>query len=130
MVMYKKVIVTTLILGLAASQISGQCNTAPVVKGESVDAFRDEVWLDVLANDGDQDGNSLTVTSVSTTCAATVDVDNDVVVLTPSPVLTGDCQVDYTVSDGQDNATGRVVVRFASDIFSDSFETGTVEAWQ
>jgi outer membrane protein OmpA-like peptidoglycan-associated protein len=67
--------------------------------------------LDVLANDRDDDGNPLTIISVTQPAGGTVENFGDLVSFTPNPDFVGDTWFDYTVSDGQGGeSTARVTV--------------------
>ncbi|OQX12316.1 MAG: hypothetical protein BWK80_43840 [Desulfobacteraceae bacterium IS3] len=67
------------------------------------------VTIDVLENDGDPNGNPLTITSVTKPANGTVVIDNggtpddpsdDRVIYTPKPGFVGTDSFDYTISDG------------------------------
>ncbi|MBY6003563.1 tandem-95 repeat protein [Salipiger bermudensis] len=60
------------------------------------------VSIDVLANDGDVDGDSLTVTAVAAAVGGTVAIDGGTgeVVFTPNAGFTGTGSFEYTVEDG------------------------------
>ncbi|MBU0484945.1 MAG: tandem-95 repeat protein [Proteobacteria bacterium] len=58
--------------------------------------------FDVLANDRDDDGNPLTIVSVTQPANGTVENFGDLISFTPAPGFTGETEFTYTVSDGQD----------------------------
>ena len=63
-----------LLLGWALAPVaSAQCNTAPTAVADTTETPDNKVlWIDVLANDHDPDGQPLTVTVVSETCPGAV----------------------------------------------------------
>ena len=71
------------------------------------------VVLDVLANDWDEDGESLTITSVTAAAHGTVAVvvGGDSVVYMPARDFVGMDWFTYRVTDGQDAAEATVVIR-------------------
>jgi hypothetical protein len=68
----------------------------------------------LLANDGDPDGDALTIASVGNAIGGTVQITPEgLVAFTPAPGVTGTASFDYTVSDGkggQDTATVTVTI--------------------
>ena len=72
------------------------------------------VLIDVLANDTDIDGPSLTVSAADTTGSnggsITVAADGSSLTYTPPPNFTGSDTFNYTVSDGEFSDTGTVTV--------------------
>jgi hypothetical protein len=77
------------------------------------------VTIDVLANDSDVDGDSLTVTSVTPGTNGQRDDRRDDVTYTPNPGFTGTDSFTYTVSDGQggsDTATVTVNVEASGTV--------------
>ncbi len=88
-------------------------NDAPETEDDDVDGLEDETvviptWR-LLANDTDADGDTLAVTAVSGEgdTVAVLDGAGNVVVTRPADV-NGDTFVNYTVSDGDAEASGRV----------------------
>ena len=82
-------------------------DTATVAKNSSANV------IDVLANDTDPEGNTLTVTAVSTPTSGTavVGTGGAYVTYTPNTNFTGSDTFTYTISDGHGNtATGTVSV--------------------
>ncbi len=91
-----------------ALPLSGACNVAPVVLGETAGTPETRTLIiDVLANDSDADGDPLTVSIASHTCgdppalgAPSVDPDGQTLVFEPFPVAAAaSCVITYTVSD-------------------------------
>ncbi|MCL1057282.1 cadherin-like domain-containing protein [Shewanella gelidimarina] len=82
-------------------------NNAPVVVADAATVTVSEVvTIDVLANDTDADGDSLSIVSV----------DNDSAVITDGKInftagdTAGELKFSYTIADGTDEATGEVTV--------------------
>ena len=68
------------------------------------------VMIDVLANDEDADGESLTITAVTQGDDGAVTHNGATVTYTPNAGFTGADEFTYTVSDGTDDATATVMV--------------------
>jgi len=102
----------------AAESALAEPNTAPTAEPDSATTQRDNpVTIDVLANDGDPDGDGLTVTRVDGAAngAASVNADGTVT-YTPDSGFVGDDGLTYTVSDGNGGTdTGSVAVSVNSD---------------
>ncbi|WP_010325014.1 Ig-like domain-containing protein [Marinobacterium stanieri] len=77
-------------------------NTAPVALGDSANtAFETPVTIEVLANDSDVDGDSLSVTSVNAlNGTAQINGDNSIT-FTPAQGFSGLTSFSYSISDGQ-----------------------------
>ena len=96
-------------------------NNAPVAMDDTADTDEDvSVVVNVLANDTDADGDSLTITDATDGNDGTVDVATDgaSVTYTPNADFAGEDQFMYTVSDGEggmDTATVMVDVMAADD---------------
>ncbi|TPH12265.1 retention module-containing protein, partial [Litorilituus lipolyticus] len=76
------------------------------------------VVIDVLANDSDLDGDSLTVTAVTQPTHGTVTLVNGVVTYIPEPNFNGVVTFTYTISDGNggtDTATVTLTVNAQND---------------
>jgi hypothetical protein len=89
-------------------------NDAPVVAndvGVIVQEDTPEI-IDVLANDGDAEGDALLVVQVSQGDNGVVEIgkDADVVIYTPNPDFNGDDSFTYTASDGDLDDSGTVYV--------------------
>jgi len=91
-------------------------NDAPdAVDDVASTAFNTAITVDLLANDTDVDGDTLTVTSVSVPASQGTIVDNGdgTVTFTPAPGFEGDATISYSISDGNggtDSATHVVTV--------------------
>ncbi|MEM9342041.1 MAG: Ig-like domain-containing protein [Pseudomonadota bacterium] len=108
--------------GFAISQTAGSdtvtlrdmANFDPVAQDDSATtAFETSTTVDVLANDTDLDGDTLSVSSVSQGANGSVVIDGTSVVYTPNAGFSGDDSFTYTVSDGNggtDTATVAVTV--------------------
>lgn len=89
-------------------------NTAPVAAPDAVETHaRQAVLIDLLANDGDADGDPLTVSITSGPgLGSLVDHGDGTVTYTPDPALfegAGGDGFGYTVSDGRGGSTGATV---------------------
>ncbi|MDD2385047.1 MAG: retention module-containing protein [Sulfurospirillaceae bacterium] len=84
----------------------------------------------LLANDTDQDGDTLSIISVQNAQHGTVELNLDgTVTFTPSPDYYGDATFDYTISDGnggEDTATVHLVVTPVNDA-PDAVDDGAEE---
>ncbi|MEC4895160.1 MAG: Ig-like domain-containing protein, partial [Oscillatoria sp. PMC 1050.18] len=90
-------------------------NETPVAVDDNITASQDTPITipaaNLLANDTDADGDTLTVTAVSNPTRGTVTLNNGNVVYTPAPGFRGEARFDYTISDGKGaRDTGRVNV--------------------
>lgn len=105
-------------------------NRAPVAENDTAAAARngDGVFIDVLANDADPDGDALTVVSVGQPASGSVVNNGDFVTYTPDGGFQGEDSFSYTVSDGTDSATATVTVTVSNDApvaQADAAETGS-----
>jgi len=110
-------------------------NRAPLPENDTATAARNgaEVFIDVLANDADPDGDPLTVVSVSQPASGTVVNNGDFVTYAPAAGFQGEDSFTYTVSDGSDSATATVTVTVNNDApvaQPDSAETRSGESVQ
>ena len=86
-------------------------NNAPVAKDDSAKtAYETSVTVDVLANDSDDDNDALNIKSFTAPKNGTVKENNGKLVYTPNDGFSGDDSFEYTISDGTDDATAKVVV--------------------
>ena len=90
-------------------------NDDPVAVADTPTVVEDngEVVIDVLANDTDADGDTLTVTDLGILdpASGTVRLDNGVVLFTPADDFVGDATFSYSIIDGNGGtATGSVTV--------------------
>jgi VCBS repeat-containing protein len=100
----------------------GGVNDAPVAADDTVGTNQDiPVIIDVLPNDSDPDGDTLTVTSVTQGANGSVTIDpvSGNPVYTPNPGFYGSDSFTYTVDDGNggtDTATVTVTVNPVNDL--------------
>ncbi len=94
-------------------------NDAPVAVNDTVSTDEDTaVTIDVLANDGDPENDTLTITAASVPAEqGTVAIVDGKLVFTPAENFNGDATISYTISDGQltDDATVAVTVNPVND---------------
>ena len=94
-------------------------NDAPVANDdEAVTSSRTTVVIDMLANDLDVDGDTLTVATIGNPSHGVVtDTGDGALLYTPNPGFDGDDVFEYTVSDGQGGRdTGRVSIAVAAPV--------------
>ncbi|EPW6911096.1 tandem-95 repeat protein [Vibrio parahaemolyticus] len=110
-------------------------NDAPVAKDDIATTQEDTaVTIDVLPNDSDVDGDTLSIESASVPKEqGTVEVVNGKLVFTPAENFNGDAEITYTVTDGQltDEAKVTVTVNPVNDaptIKVDAVESITEDA--
>ena len=91
-------------------------NGAPTVKDDAADTTANTpVTVDVLANDTDPDGGTLTISGFTQPGNGTVSLSGNKVLYTPAKDFTGDDSFTYTVDDGQGNSvTGNAYVHVAA----------------
>ncbi|MBT3028836.1 MAG: tandem-95 repeat protein, partial [Candidatus Thiodiazotropha sp. (ex Ctena orbiculata)] len=100
----------------------GAVNDAPVAADDTIGTDEDTpVTVDVLPNDSDPDGDTLTVTSVTqgTNGAVTIDPVSGNPVYTPNPDFNGTDTFTYTIDDGNggtDTASVTVTVNAVNDL--------------
>jgi subtilisin-like proprotein convertase family protein len=91
----------------------------PDAQGDSAATDEDTaVLIDVLANDSDVDGDTLSITGVTNPAHGTAVVDNDKINYTPAQDYNGPDSFSYTVSDGnggEDTATVSISVTPVND---------------
>ncbi len=90
-------------------------NQPPVANDNEFTVEKDSTdnVLDVLANDSDPDGDSLTIVDISQPGNGQAEVSGDVIVYTPATGFTGMDTFSYTIDDGfggQDSAQVTVIV--------------------
>lgn len=90
----------------------GTTNLPPVANSDSATTtVNTPVTVNVLANDTDPNGDTLTLISVSNAVNGTVSISNNQVVFTPTSNFTGTGSFNYTISDGKGGtATGTATV--------------------
>ena len=92
-------------------------NDAPeAVDDASATALNTPVTIDVLANDTDLDGDTLTLVGVPTSADGTVEVNPDgTITFTPNTGFTGTAVINYTMTDGTVQDTAVVTVQVGGD---------------
>ena len=102
----------------AVEVVADTGNNNPVALDDSVTTNEDTaVAIDVLANDSDPDGDSLSIDTITQPVSGTAIISGTLVVYTPTPGFTGGDTFAYTISDGQggtDTATVNVTVTATS----------------
>ena len=85
-------------------------NSAPKANNDSVvTKYETKVLIDVLKNDSDEDGDTLTIKGVSTPSHGKAEIKNGKVEYTPNSGYSGDDNFSYTVSDGNGGEAKAVV---------------------
>ncbi|ANI15219.1 hypothetical protein A9C11_15055 [Pseudomonas citronellolis] len=85
-------------------------NDAPVAKPDSVSTLEDKpVTLNVLANDSDVDGDSLSVTSASASNGSVTINADGTLTYTPKANFSGSDSITYTISDGHGGTASSTV---------------------
>jgi uncharacterized repeat protein (TIGR01451 family) len=119
---YEKVFIITVTNG----------NDPPVAVDDSATTDADTpVTIDVLHNDSDPDGDTLTVASVTQGTHGSVTNNGDDVTYTPDPGFSGADSFTYTVSDGNggtDTATVTVTITMTTARINVQIDTGPTAA--
>ena len=77
-------------------------NHAPIAKDDSISTNEDKsVKIDVLANDRDSDGDTLTIASFTAPAHGSVTKKNQTLLYTPDKNYNGNDSFNYTISDGK-----------------------------
>jgi len=98
-------------LGEKESEPEPTPNNAPEAKDDSATtAYETAVTIDVLANDSDEDGDDLTIKSYTTPQNGTLSSSDGKITYTPNDGFSGEDTFEYTISDGEDDATAKVTV--------------------
>ena len=86
-------------------------NDAPIASADAFTILEDALAtsIDVLSNDTDVDGDTLSITAASATSGA-VSFSGSDVIYTPNSNFNGTATVNYTVSDGTDTAAGELTI--------------------
>ncbi|RUM67430.1 MAG: hypothetical protein DSZ07_08660 [Sulfurovum sp.] len=95
-------------------------NTAPVATDDSVKtAYETAVEFDVLSNDRDAENNELTVKSFTQTLNGTLSIEAGKFTYTPETSFSGTDSFEYVVTDGIEEATGKVTIEVAEEVIVD-----------
>ncbi len=108
-------------LDIGAVELVGNLvNSPPTVTGEMATTVRDVVMIfttaELLENDGDVDGDELTLLSADNALNGTVALANEVLTFVPTPNYVGSASFDYAVSDGTESRTARVDLNVVAPI--------------
>ncbi len=100
---------------LVTVTIGARPNQAPLARDDiATAAFGQPTTIDVLANDSDPDGDTLSINSVGVPAHGTVVVSGNVVTYTPAPGFSGADRFTYVISDGRGGtATATVTITVA-----------------
>ncbi len=100
----------------AAVTVTVEANAAPTANNDNVvSAEHQAVTIDVLANDTDANGDSLTATQLTTPANGSITLNNNIFTYTPDSTFVGNDNFDYTVSDGITSDTGTVTINVLAD---------------
>jgi len=95
----------------AIDELPVNLNTPPVATDDSVTTVENEsVLINVLANDTDVDGDTLSIDSVTQPSNGTAIIEDDAVRYTPDMAYNGSDTFTYTVSDGRGGTDSATVV--------------------
>jgi hypothetical protein len=96
-------------------------NDAPTARRDlGTTVVSESISIDVLGNDGDPDGDPLSITAVTQPAHGDVTVVGGRLRFSPSPDYIGDTSFTYTVSDGSLSSTATVTVSVAPEAESPS----------
>ncbi len=104
-------------------------NDAPVAVADTAmaDQASGAASYDVLANDSDPDGDTLSLVSASVSSAAgTASVAGGQVTFTPLPSFHGEVAISYVVSDGALTTTGTLTVTVGPDVTAPTVSGPTI----
>ena len=98
--------------GMSQVNVSVIFNRAPIAVNDTASGFNtDVITIDVLANDTDEDGDTLTVTNARADEGDVVIAGDGTLRYTPKAEYKGTATITYTIGDGNGNtATGEVEV--------------------
>jgi len=86
-------------------------NDAPIASDDSASTeYESEVLIDVLSNDSDIDGDSLSIKSVTEPSNGKAEIVDGEIKYTPNEGFSGDDEFSYTITDGQEDAVAKVKV--------------------
>jgi subtilisin family serine protease len=105
-------------------------NNAPVAEDDSATTeYETAITIDVLANDTDADGDSLSIASHTAPQNGTVTQDGDKLTYTPKDGFSGDDSFTYTITDGKDEATATVNITVNEEEEDDDNQGGWFGGW-
>ena len=86
-------------------------NHAPIAKNDRYDTlFETEKQLSILMNDSDVDKDELSILNFTQPINGKVELDNQTLLYTPNDAFSGVDSFEYTITDGELNATATVTV--------------------
>jgi len=98
-----------------AITVSGAPNRAPQAVPDNVNTtFGQRVTINVLTNDSDPDGNTLTIASVTQPASGSVAINGTTLVFTPAPGFSGTARFTYTIDDGHGGTSSAAVTVFVA----------------
>ena len=87
-------------------------NSIPMAKDDhATTSYETEITLNVLKNDSDADGEDLTIKSFTKPNNGKVEKIDNELVYTPNDEFSGEDDFDYTITDGIDSATAKVLIK-------------------
>ena len=90
--------------------VGAQPNRAPIATDDAATTtFNTPVTINVLANDSDADGDTLSITAVTPPASGTATAKGTVIVYTPTPGFSGVDRFNYTIGDGHGGAATATV---------------------
>ena len=90
--------------------VSAQPNRYPIAADDTaIVAFGTPTAIDVLANDSDPDGDTLTIAAVEPPANGTASVSGNRIVYTPNPGFSGTDRFVYTIKDGRGGTASAAV---------------------
>ncbi len=96
------------------NDVDPEINNAPVANDDTAETEQNSsVSINVIANDTDADGDTLSIESVTTPEKGTVTFSSEIIEYTPDTDVSGSDSFSYTVSDGQgasDTATVTITI--------------------
>ncbi|MBP7960970.1 MAG: tandem-95 repeat protein [Caldilineaceae bacterium] len=108
-----------------------ETNAAPVaVDDTALTSVNTPVSINVLANDSDPDGDTLSISGVSAASNGTAAVSGVQIAYTPTTDFTGAATFTYTVSDGSLIDSAMVTVTVRADVGICTNKTGLIEQLQ
>ena len=106
----------------------GGSNDAPIAQNDTPETLEDKaVLINVLSNDTDPDGDSLTISHVGNATNGTAVIQGNSIKYTPQAHFYGTDTFSYTISDGEfsDVATVTITVVSVNDLPEANFDTAT-----
>jgi subtilisin family serine protease len=93
-------------------RVEAKLNSAPVAKDDTATAnYNESVTIEVLKNDSDEDGDTLTIDSFTEATNGTVSKEGENLVYTPKSDYSGEDKFTYTITDGEAQATATVKIK-------------------